>query len=184
MTPRSVQLDGAQRVAFGVRCVPPKGGNAPERERSPDPCREWEKWGPASFEVDRASSPTFAGLKSVGSDPRTLRASRPDAHRLRENDRPEIDRFNGDLLQRLPTPRKQAGGRWSDRGEASGPPPDTAPGMEPLLTCSEVGALLRLHPKTVERMAREGRVPCLRVAGRVRFDRPGILRYLAERRAE
>jgi helix-turn-helix protein len=33
---------------------------------------------------------------------------------------------------------------------------------EQLLTCSEVAELLHLHPKTVERWARAGKLPCVR----------------------
>ena len=53
----------------------------------------------------------------------------------------------------------------------------------PLLTCSEVASTLRMHPKTVERWARIGRLPCFRVGGRVLFSRGDILQWLAERRA-
>jgi excisionase family DNA binding protein len=51
----------------------------------------------------------------------------------------------------------------------------------PLLTIRELAAYLNLNIKTVERMARAGRLPSLRVCGRVRF-RPGdIASWLAER---
>lgn len=55
--------------------------------------------------------------------------------------------------------------------------------LAPLLTCSEVGAMLRLHPKTVERWAREGRLTCYRVGGRVLFDPGGVASWLQERRS-
>ena len=64
--------------------------------------------------------------------------------------------------------------------------PDTInarPPELPLLTCSEVASTLRMHPKTVERWARIGRLPCFRVGGRVLFSRGDILQWLAERRA-
>lgn len=55
--------------------------------------------------------------------------------------------------------------------------------LVPLLTCSEVGAILRLHPKTVERWARDSRLPCYRVGGRVLFDPGGVASWLQERRS-
>jgi excisionase family DNA binding protein len=35
--------------------------------------------------------------------------------------------------------------------------------FEPLLTVEEAAQHLRLHPKTLQRFAREGRVPCVRL---------------------
>jgi excisionase family DNA binding protein len=51
----------------------------------------------------------------------------------------------------------------------------------PLLTIRELAAHLHLNPKTVERMARAGRLPSLRVCGRVRFRPSDIASWLAER---
>jgi excisionase family DNA binding protein len=59
-------------------------------------------------------------------------------------------------------------------------PPALIPG-ERLLTIREVAAYLRLNAKTVERMARDGRLPSLRVCGRVRFRPCDIASWLAER---
>ncbi|MBI1797169.1 MAG: helix-turn-helix domain-containing protein [Candidatus Eisenbacteria bacterium] len=56
------------------------------------------------------------------------------------------------------------------------------PAPEPLLTVSEVSAWLRLHPKTVLRYVRTGRLPCTRLGGRPRFDRTQVARWLTERR--
>jgi excisionase family DNA binding protein len=53
--------------------------------------------------------------------------------------------------------------------------------LERLLTTHEVAELLKLHVKTVERMARAGRLPSLRVAGRRRFRPSDIASWLAER---
>ena len=55
--------------------------------------------------------------------------------------------------------------------------------LEPLLTVGETAGILRRHPKTIERWARAGRLPCYRVGGRVLFSRGDILQWLAERRA-
>jgi len=52
---------------------------------------------------------------------------------------------------------------------------------ERLMTIRELAAYLRLNVKTVERMAREGRLPSLRVCGRVRFRPCDIASWLAER---
>ena len=41
--------------------------------------------------------------------------------------------------------------------------------FERLLDCGEVARLLHLHPKTVERMAREGRLPAFKVGKRWLF---------------
>ncbi len=46
--------------------------------------------------------------------------------------------------------------------------------LTPLLTSAEVGAILRLHPKTVERMARHGSIPALRIGRYWRFDEKRI----------
>lgn len=54
--------------------------------------------------------------------------------------------------------------------------------LEPLLTTKQVAELLQLHPKTVERMARAGRIPSHRVSGRARFQPSDIASWLAARR--
>ena len=55
------------------------------------------------------------------------------------------------------------------------------PPLERLLTVHEIAALLQLHAKTVERMARAGRLPSLRVTGRLRFRPSDIASWLAAR---
>ena len=64
---------------------------------------------------------------------------------------------------------------FTQRGSCS---PNT---VEQLLTVRELAELLRLHVKTVERMARAGRLPSLRVFGRVRFRSSDIASWLAAR---
>ncbi len=55
---------------------------------------------------------------------------------------------------------------------ASGASP---PLREPLLTASQVGALLGgIPPKTVLQYARDGRLPCLRIGKHVRFLRSDV----------
>lgn len=56
-----------------------------------------------------------------------------------------------------------------------------AGGLERLLTTQELAGFLSLHVKTVERMARAGRLPSLRVAGRLRFKPSDIASWLAAR---
>jgi excisionase family DNA binding protein len=41
---------------------------------------------------------------------------------------------------------------------------------------------LDLHPVTVLRMAREGRIPCIRIGGMVRFDPKEIRDFLKTKR--
>jgi len=53
-----------------------------------------------------------------------------------------------------------------------------------LITLEVAADLLHHHRKTVERWAREGKIPCYRVGVRVMFDRGDVLQWLAERRAD
>ena len=50
--------------------------------------------------------------------------------------------------------------------------------FERLLDCGEVARLLHLHPKTVERMAREGRLPAVKVGKRWLFRTSEIDRWM------
>jgi excisionase family DNA binding protein len=56
--------------------------------------------------------------------------------------------------------------------------------LDRLLTLAETAQHLRRHPKTVERWAREGKIPYYRIGGRVMFDRGDVLQWVAERRAD
>ena len=62
----------------------------------------------------------------------------------------------------------------------SRPPIDPSLG-DRLLTIREVAAYLGVSAKTVERKARQGTLPSLRVFGRVRFRRSDVASWLAER---
>jgi len=53
--------------------------------------------------------------------------------------------------------------------------------LEKLLTVVELADLLQLNAKTVERMARAGRLPSVRVGGRVRFRPSDIASWMAAR---
>jgi len=50
--------------------------------------------------------------------------------------------------------------------------------MNPLLDARAVGAILNLHPKSVYRMASAGRIPHVRLDGRLRFERAEIDRLI------
>jgi excisionase family DNA binding protein len=55
---------------------------------------------------------------------------------------------------------------------------------EPLLTASQIGALLGgIPPKTVLQYARDGRLPCVRIGKHVRFVRSDVDQALAALRA-
>ena len=41
----------------------------------------------------------------------------------------------------------------------------------------EVSEYLRIHPYTVRRLAREGKIPCFKVGGQWRFDIEEIIKY-------
>ena len=69
-----------------------------------------------------------------------------------------------------------------DRQLTNGQKHETGPALEQLFTAKQVADVLQLHAKTVERMARQGRLPSLRVCGRVRFLGRDIASWLAARR--
>jgi excisionase family DNA binding protein len=46
---------------------------------------------------------------------------------------------------------------------------DTADGFEPLLSAEEAAGYLRIHVKTLQKLARERRVPCVRMGKYWRF---------------
>jgi excisionase family DNA binding protein len=51
--------------------------------------------------------------------------------------------------------------------------------FEPLLSDEQVGELLFLHPKTVQRMARLGEIPAVRVGRYWRFRTSSLVRWIA-----
>jgi excisionase family DNA binding protein len=53
--------------------------------------------------------------------------------------------------------------------------------FEPLLTPAEAGDLLRIHPKTVIRLAREGSLPALRLGKHWRFRRSDLGAWVESR---
>jgi excisionase family DNA binding protein len=56
--------------------------------------------------------------------------------------------------------------------------------MRPLLKPSDVGLLLGMHVETVKVMARDGRLPGIKIGNRWRFDQSGIERFIANSGAD
>lgn len=54
--------------------------------------------------------------------------------------------------------------------------------LAPLLTLSEVAAILRLNPRTVRRLVDSRRLPCARLAGRLRFLPADVVRFVQARK--
>jgi excisionase family DNA binding protein len=53
-----------------------------------------------------------------------------------------------------------------------------SPVGEEILTTREVADLLKLHPKTVNKLARSGRVPAYRIGRQWRFRKSEVLKLL------
>lgn len=49
-----------------------------------------------------------------------------------------------------------------------------------VLTVKDVSDLLRVHPSTLYRLVREGRIPAFRVGSEWRFRKEGIVRWMIE----
>jgi len=56
-----------------------------------------------------------------------------------------------------------------------------APGFEPVLNSLEAAALLQIHPKTLQRMARKGEIPAFRVGDLWRFRASALDQWLRSR---
>jgi excisionase family DNA binding protein len=52
---------------------------------------------------------------------------------------------------------------------------------EEILTTREVAELLKLHPKTVNKLAKSGRVPAYRIGRQWRFRKSEILKLLEKK---
>ena len=50
--------------------------------------------------------------------------------------------------------------------------------FEPLLDCEEAAALLRMHPRTLKRNARQGKIPGIQVGRMWRFRASALNRWL------
>ena len=52
-------------------------------------------------------------------------------------------------------------------------------GFEPILTSEQAAAYLKIHPKTLQRMARQGRIPAYRIGDLWRFRASQLEAWLA-----
>lgn len=102
----------------------------------------------------------------------------PDEHKLDEPGSilPTRDRIPLALDQN-PKTRISGPGR---RGHARRPLAHSSL-TEPLLTVPEVAEFLRVRPSTVYAWVAEGRLPCLRLGGRIRFQKESLLRWVTAR---
>jgi excisionase family DNA binding protein len=57
-------------------------------------------------------------------------------------------------------------------------PPDSPDCFEPVLNTEEAAALLQIHPKTLQRMARQGSVPAFRIGDLWRFRASALDEWL------
>jgi excisionase family DNA binding protein len=63
--------------------------------------------------------------------------------------------------------------------------PDLALSLEePLLDAEQAAALLNVRPSWIRDATRAGRLPCIRVGRHLRFTRPMLKRWAAQRRIE
>ena len=62
--------------------------------------------------------------------------------------------------------------------ESFSPPAVSEEQFEPLLDSEEAAALLRIHPKTLQRMARKGEVVAIQIGKLWRFRRSALNRWL------
>ena len=68
------------------------------------------------------------------------------------------------------------------RGRMCERAPDSAGVVEPLWDVVEVAGFLRVHPKTIPRLMRTHRLPCVRVGSRLRFVPSDVLRWVSARK--
>jgi excisionase family DNA binding protein len=57
-------------------------------------------------------------------------------------------------------------------------PAESYEAFEPLLDCEEAAALLRMHPRTLKRNARQGKIPGIQVGRMWRFRASALNRWL------
>ncbi|HLG64685.1 MAG TPA: helix-turn-helix domain-containing protein [Ktedonosporobacter sp.] len=53
-----------------------------------------------------------------------------------------------------------------------------------ILDAEEVGRLLRIHPRTVIRLAGQGQIPGFKIGGQWRFQRQDIENYIEEQKRQ
>ena len=76
--------------------------------------------------------------------------------------------------------RRRAGRGANESGKDDGVITDIAP----LLTVSDVARLMRLCSSTVYSWVAAGRLPCVRLEGRIRFLHRDLLRWIEARKEE
>jgi len=52
--------------------------------------------------------------------------------------------------------------------------------FEPLLSATEAAELLQIHPKTIQAMARDGKIPCVRMGKYWRFRATSLDEWVKE----
>ncbi len=67
-------------------------------------------------------------------------------------------------------------------GELTNGPAKASEALVALLTLDEVAACLRLNPRTIRRLVANGRLPCARLAGRLRFFPADVVRFVEARK--
>ena len=86
------------------------------------------------------------------------------------------------LLVRLAVAAERIAARLEATPAGEPPSAREPPSMPALLDVAEVAQWLRLTPKGVYGLVESGRLPHVRVANRVRFERDAVLRWLAKSR--
>lgn len=56
--------------------------------------------------------------------------------------------------------------------------PSDSTNLHCLWNAKELATKLRLHPETIKRLAREKKIPCVRVGQSVRFDLDAVMKKL------
>lgn len=54
--------------------------------------------------------------------------------------------------------------------------------LQPLLTVRQVAAVLQVDEKTIRRFVWAGRIPCVRIGRRIRFDPADVERWVSARK--
>ena len=70
---------------------------------------------------------------------------------------------------------RHSSGNGNGNGDGAAKPPNVlTPSFEPLLDNAAAAELLNIHPKTLQRMARRGEIPAVRIGRYWRFRASGL----------